>query len=398
MQRAELLGELTHQEVRAFVGFDQLLHVSDNRFERGALGARKGDRFGQSVFAPVAYQLCGYVVLHGNTDLSFDDNDLISHDTALSDFPFLHRCFAVPDHIRASTFRGFREYVQELGGEAEFYLRMGGVDPALLSDRDAYVPFISVVRTLEIAALALNMPDFGMQLGIRQEPGITGPLAIEPAAPGLEIVVHDTVMEQHAPHIQQTERVVAFLYNWMRRLCGDNRVEAEVWFMHRPLAPLQAYRDVFGVTPRFRQTKSGVVVPSAVLDMELGGRSTFVRSLAMAHMERVGSRDSKPVTDRVRAALDLMMHSGDANQVEVARALGLHERTLQRRLKGEGAAFEDIKDAVRRARAEEYLRQRELPLSQVAELLGYSEPAALSRSCRRWFGDTPKAVRRRLAA
>ena len=135
-----------------------------------------------------------------------------------------------------------------------------------------------------------------------------------------------------------------------------------------------------------------------ILAQRRAHRSTFVRSLAMAHMERVGSRDSKPVTDRVRAALDLMMHSGDANQVEVARALGLHERTLQRRLKGEGAAFEDIKDAVRRARAEEYLRQRELPLSQVAELLGYSEPAALSRSCRRWFGDTPKAVRRRLAA
>jgi AraC-like DNA-binding protein len=60
--------------------------------------------------------------------------------------------------------------------------------------------------------------------------------------------------------------------------------------------------------------------------------------------------------------------------------------------------FEDIKDAVRRDMAAAYLRQRNLPLSQVAELLGYAEPSALSRSCRRWFGETPSAVRRRLAA
>jgi len=360
--------------------------------------------------------------------LSFDDNDLISHDSDLPDFPSSIGVSRVPDHIRANTFRGFREYVQELGGEADLYLRMGGVDPALLADPDAYVPFISVVRTLEIAALALNMPDFGMQLGIRQEPGITGPLAIavansttaregivcasrfvrfhnraqrlaiEPVSAGMEIIVHDTVMEQQAPHIQQTERVVAFLYNLMRRFCGDDRVVAEVWFTHQPLAPLEAYRDVFGVTPRFGQAKSGVIVPSVMLDVERSGRSAFVRDLAIAHLEQVSPSDSTPVTDRVRVALDLMMQSGDGSQVEVARALGLHERTLQRRLKEEGAVFENIKDGVRRARAEEYLRQRQLPLSQVAELLGYSEPAALSRSCRRWFGDTPKAVRKRLAA
>ena len=334
----------------------------------------------------------------------------------------------MPDHIRANTFRGFREYVQELGGEADLYLRMGGVDPAVLGDPDAYVPFISVVRTLEIAALALSMPDFGMQLGIRQEPGITGPLAIavanstsaregiecasrfvrfhnraqrlaiEPVSPGMEIIVQDTVIEQHVPHTQQTERVVAFLFSLMRRICEDDHVVAEVWFTHQPLAPLEAYRDVFGVTPRFGQAKSGLVAPSAALDVERSGRSAYVRDLAIAHLERVNPRDSKPVTDRVRVALDLMMRSGDGSQVDVARALGVHERTLQRRLKEEGAVFEDIKDAVRRTRAEEYLRKRELPLSQVAELLGYSEPAALSRSCRRWFGDTPKAVRKRLAA
>jgi len=36
-------------------------------------------------------------------------------------------------------------------------------------------------------------------------------------------------------------------------------------------------------------------------------------------------------------------------------------------------------------------------VAQLAQLLGYSEQAALTRSCRRWFGQTPTALRRQRA-
>ena len=93
----------------------------------------------------------------------------------------------------------------------------------------------------------------------------------------------------------------------------------------------------------------------------------------------------------------MMAAGASAPQSDVADALALHERTLQRRLKDEGASFEEIKDSVRRDMAERLLSQRGLPLSHVAEMLGYSEAAAFSRSCRRWFGEPPREVRKRLA-
>ena len=43
-----------------------------------------------------------------------------------------------------------------------------------------------------------------------------------------------------------------------------------------------------------------------------------------------------------------------------------------------------------------YLKQRYLPLSEVAFLLGYSELSAFSRAVRRWTGESPKAIRSRL--
>ena len=65
----------------------------------------------------------------------------------------------------------------------------------------------------------------------------------------------------------------------------------------------------------------------------------------------------------------------------MASALGLHPRTLQRRLRDEGESFEGIKDSVRRDVALRYLQQPDVSLVRVTEILGYSETSVLSRSC-----------------
>ena len=55
----------------------------------------------------------------------------------------------------------------------------------------------------------------------------------------------------------------------------------------------------------------------------------------------------------------------------------------------QGLHFEDIVDRLRRERASEYLPYSAIPLAQVAALLGYSDQTALTRACRRWFGESP---------
>jgi AraC-like DNA-binding protein len=73
--------------------------------------------------------------------------------------------------------------------------------------------------------------------------------------------------------------------------------------------------------------------------------------------------------------------------------LGMHPRTLQRRLRAENKSFESIKDGVRRDVALRYLKQSSIPLIRIAKLLGYSETSALSRSCYRWFSASPRQLR-----
>lgn len=58
----------------------------------------------------------------------------------------------------------------------------------------------------------------------------------------------------------------------------------------------------------------------------------------------------------------------------------------------------DVIDRVRREQAARYLGDPRFGLTQVTGLLGYTEQSTLNRSCRRWFGCTPRQYRARSGA
>jgi AraC-like DNA-binding protein len=80
---------------------------------------------------------------------------------------------------------------------------------------------------------------------------------------------------------------------------------------------------------------------------------------------------------------------------ELAAALGLSPRTLQRKLAGSGTSLSALVDEVRRDRAED-LRARGLyTLGEIAARVGFAEPASFTRAWRRWFGAPPSGGRTR---
>jgi AraC-like DNA-binding protein len=77
----------------------------------------------------------------------------------------------------------------------------------------------------------------------------------------------------------------------------------------------------------------------------------------------------------------------------VARSLGLSPRSLQRRLADEGTRYNDLVDEVRRQFAELYLARPRLAVSEVAYLVGFTDPSAFFKAFRRWTGLTPSDYR-----
>jgi AraC-like DNA-binding protein len=80
---------------------------------------------------------------------------------------------------------------------------------------------------------------------------------------------------------------------------------------------------------------------------------------------------------------------------EVAQRLGVTKRTLARRLASEGHTFGEALDGLRSDLATRYLHEKELPISEVAWLLGYKEISAFDHAFKRWTGKTPSQTRSR---
>ena len=73
----------------------------------------------------------------------------------------------------------------------------------------------------------------------------------------------------------------------------------------------------------------------------------------------------------------------------MAKELGMSSRTLARRLDDLGTSFGQILDGTRHQLAVRYLGEPNARASQIAFLLGYSEPSAFNHAFRRWTGVSP---------
>ena len=98
--------------------------------------------------------------------------------------------------------------------------------------------------------------------------------------------------------------------------------------------------------------------------------------------------------DRVRTAVRVKLPEGYPALEEVADELRVPVGAICRDLHHAGTTYTELVEGVRRDLALSYVRQRQLPFSEIAMLLGYSELSAFSRAFRRWTGASSKGVAR----
>ena len=78
-----------------------------------------------------------------------------------------------------------------------------------------------------------------------------------------------------------------------------------------------------------------------------------------------------------------------------ASLYAVSHRILHRYLKAEGGTFRQVANEVRCEIACTLLAETDLTLSQIAEILNYSEISAFTRAFRRWSGQPPSVWRSR---
>jgi AraC-like DNA-binding protein len=190
---------------------------------------------------------------------------------------------------------------------------------------------------------------------------------------------------------------VANMEQAIRQLGAAPTRPLEVRLRHPAPRETAAYVDFYGVEPRFGSARYELVYPSGLRDV---GVTTF-NSRLRDYFERECTRlvekmgPAIGVAAEVRKALISVMDGGDSGIEAIAKRLRMSTRSLQRRLSEEQTSYNDLLAAVRQEFAERYLARGTLTASEVAYLIGFTEPPAFFKAFKRWTGLTPREFQER---
>jgi len=205
-------------------------------------------------------------------------------------------------------------------------------------------------------------------------------------------VVVDTGGDQFTAEIVVASTVLSFT-----RETDDHLKVAYVSFTHDPDDVFE-YARVLRCPMKTGASWNGWALAKADLVLPLRHRDPALRRWLERRAVDLLARlpGSTDLRDEVRHALATQMTAGDMSIDAVARRLVIAPRTLQRRLAQTGTSFEALREDARKRAAELYLFDATLSITEMAYLLGYSEPTGFDRAFKRWHDTTPEAFRRNL--
>lgn len=331
--------------------------------------------------------------------------------------------FADMSVVRGTALSGYAELVAELGGDPAALLQAAGVPGGAVGVHEVFVPYRAVILAVETAASAVDCPDFGRRLALRQDIGNFGPLGVAArtaatvgggfsiverflsayspaisarilagAEPNESFYAFEVLIDRSPPHPQTTELSLGVSLGIMRMMFDAPYAPLSVHLPHQPLTPLRDYLAYFGCRPYFAQPVAGFTFRTADLDRPLH-RDDQAHQAVVGYLRAI-TAESAGVAASVRAIARQLLPTGTVSLELIAGELGLHPKALHRRLAAEQTTFATLVDGVRRDAAHRYLRDTDISLAHLACELGYAEQSVLSRSCQRWFGCSASSHRK----
>jgi AraC-like DNA-binding protein len=200
-------------------------------------------------------------------------------------------------------------------------------------------------------------------------------------------------IERHSDR-HQIEFWLTSLVRLCRQLTNRRLIPSRIRVMHSRAKAAVEFRSFFGCEIEFGSNVDEVVFPEAVKLMPIGSADPYLNELLTEYCnEALAYRDRSSLRSSVENTISQLLPHGKAQVGEVARQLGMSHRTLARRLSSEGLTFSGILDELKVDLAKGHLKDGNLPISEIAWLLGYREVSAFTNAFKRWTGLTPRQSR-----
>ena len=187
------------------------------------------------------------------------------------------------------------------------------------------------------------------------------------------------------------EYAVADMDNAIRRLGRTEPRPVAVHLRHAAPADVTPFVRQYVVRPRYGAPLYELRYPPGTHLLPVGSFNSHLRDYfdeeCRRLLDKLGAATN--LVAQVRTKLIRAMDGGETSMEAMAKLLGMSSRSLQRRLADEGTRYNELLAEVRAEFAKRYLTRGTLSASEVAYLIGFTEPPAFFKAFKRWTGMTP---------
>ncbi|SMG59532.1 AraC family transcriptional regulator [Paraburkholderia susongensis] len=328
----------------------------------------------------------------------------------------------MPLLVRAASLSKFSEIARSVGIDPVRTLRDAGLDPSCLATPDLRIPESDLARVIERSAHEAGCDSLGLRVGEAWRLSDFGPLSLylqhQPTlrqvlaqiesyrhllSDSVVIQVEETidvavvhvglVTGRPDPGPEMVELAVGVVFSLMRSILGPQYMPRSVHFSHAAPASLAVHRRFFGRNVVFDSEFDSIVLPRQDLDRANPLADVHLARHAKALLDLQPRYNTESLADNVRRTIHVLLPRGQGAIDPVSFQLGRTPRTLQRQLEQSGQRFSALLNEVRVSLAVRYLAQPRHSMSDIGNLLGFSELSAFSRWFSAEFGKPPSLWR-----
>lgn len=254
-----------------------------------------------------------------------------------------------------------------------------------------------LARVGMLPMLLLHSPDLRTAIDHIRTYGVLHQGRIEFTQHEHEGVVHlrfDVICRSPLGRMCRNDFVMLSLTQLLRMFGQGQTGLVSVCFDHPTPPHADQYRLYFDAPVSFGAPQTVLSFKAHMLDASLGATDPMIYQAVMARLNLALSelRGRDHLVDQVNRVLAERLHL-KPRITDVAAALGLHERTLRRRLADLGVDHQQLLQRLQQDRASAALALGERSIQQIAGDVGFASAAAFHRAFLRWTGLTPKAWR-----
>jgi AraC-like DNA-binding protein len=303
-------------------------------------------------------------------------------------------------------------------------LKRVGLTPELIADPEQRLSVQSQIRLLDEAASALKDDCLGFTLARDHDPREIGLLyyvmaSSQTLGDGLRRVARYSRITNESLVVGYREgnrlvinlsysgvprhsdrHQVEFCMFGVLRICrlltGENIVPQHFSIAHHRSGSTSEMARFVGTRVEFGADTDELALKLDARDLPLIHSDPYLNDLLLKYCEAaLADRrgDKSHLRTSVENAISSVLPHGRVLVEDVARSLGMSERTLARKLSDERLNFTEILQQLRRDLAVRYLDDPKLHVSKIAWLLGFQDVSAFTHAFKRWTGKTPRQMR-----